>query len=151
QREGQKHNSRILLGDPREKKSSFDYDFQRPPAFLTERANLARLCYLVGDLHLGTLIDPLIHAQATEPVPLVRQLIGDREYAGSILEIRHADSRCGFFLGLDEKVRALVAKLAGLSHFPDSPPVGMEFERKPGSRPMHDVGEDGLAIEVWSE
>jgi hypothetical protein len=66
---GQKNNSQILVGDPREKKSSFDYDFRRPPAFLSERTNLARLCYLVGDIYLGTLVDPLIHAQETEPVP----------------------------------------------------------------------------------
>ncbi len=85
------------------------------------------MCYLVGDLYLGTLVDPLIHAQETEPVPLVRRQIGDRKFAGSILEIRHGDSRCGLFLGLDEEVRALVAKLAQLPRFPELPPTEMEL------------------------
>ncbi len=151
QREGQKHNSRIFMGDPRERKSSYEYDFQRPPAFLSERANLARLCYLVGDIYLGTLIDPLIDSQETEPVPLVRRQIGDRKYAGSILEIRHGDSRCGLFLGLDEEVRAVIAKLAGLSQFPEVPSIPMELNRRVVGRPVHDVGDDGLAIEAWSE
>ena len=150
QREDQGRSSRILVGDPAEK-NSFDYVFHRPPAFLSERANFARLCYLVGDIHLGTLVDPLIHTQGTGPVALVCREIGDREYAGSILEVRHRDSPCGLFLGLDEDVRARIAKLAGLPQFPESPSVGMEFERSAGGRAQHDVGDDGLAMEVWSE
>lgn len=151
QREDQKHNSRILVGDPREKKSSFDYEFQKPPAFLTERANLARLCYVVGDFHLGMLIDPLIHAQEIELTPLVHREIGNGKYAGSMLEVHHSDSRCGLFLGLDEDVRAYIAKLAELAQFPVSPSIGMALGRKAGGRPSHHAGDDGLAIEVWSE
>jgi hypothetical protein len=151
QREDQRNTSRILVGDPEERKSSFDYDFQRSPAFLSERANLSRLCYLVGDVQLGTLVDPLVQASEVPPVALVPRQIGDREFHGSILEILHAGSRCGLFLGLDERVRALIAKTAGLPQFPELPSIQFEFDRKAGGRSAHDVGEDGLAIEVWSE
>jgi hypothetical protein len=151
QREDQRYSSRILVGDPEERKSSFEYEFRKPPEYLSERGNLARLSYLVGDVQLGALVDPLIQAQEAAPVALVRRQIGDREFAGSIVEIVHRSSRCGLFLGLEERVRASIAKLAGLPQFPDLPSIGMEFDRKAVGRSVHDVGKDGLAIEVWSE
>jgi hypothetical protein len=88
---------------------------------------------------------------AGEQAEVVRRQIGDREFDGSILEILDGNSRCGLFLGLDERVRVLIAKLAGLPHFPELPSIRMEFDRKARGRSAHDVGEDGLAIEVWSE
>jgi hypothetical protein len=76
---------------------------------------------------------------------------GSRACCGSILEIVHSNSRCGLFLGLEERVRAFIGKLAGLPHFPESPAIGMEFDRKAAGRSAHHVGEDGLAIEMWSD
>ncbi len=151
QREDQRYHSRILVGDPEERKSSFDYEFQMPAESLIERSNLARLSYLVGDIYLGSLVDPLTQAREGTPVPLVRREIGDREFDGSILEVVYGNRRCGLFLGLDVDVRASIAKLLKLPHFPDSPSVGMEFEGKARGESAHDVGRDGLAIEVWSE
>jgi hypothetical protein len=118
-RQGQKHYSKLFVGDP-EPNDPDPYHFSGNAVETLIRNHYTRISMLTGDAHLASRL--LSHdgtsTNADHEDSLVIQKIGSQELAGSRVEFRSGASSVESFVGLELSVRKelLSGDLVGLAH-----------------------------------
>lgn len=103
-RQGQKHLSRLFVGDP-EPNDPDPYQFAQDAVETLIRSHYARVATLTGDVRVGRQLLSGSDTDEGHEDTLVIQRGGSREFAGSRVRFQSGASSIESFVGLEQSVR----------------------------------------------